>query len=54
VFDRLTAVGVDLDEVFETLESEGVTKFISAWQDLLNHLDAGLAQARTAVSADRG
>ncbi|MBM7369129.1 transaldolase [Gordonia hydrophobica] len=35
VFDALTAVGVDLADVFVTLETEGVSKFEDAWGDLL-------------------
>ncbi|WP_458691350.1 transaldolase [Nocardia tengchongensis] len=35
VFDQLVAVGVDLDDVFGVLETEGVDKFVASWQDLL-------------------
>ncbi|WP_067691506.1 transaldolase [Nocardia jejuensis] len=35
VFDGLSAAGVDLDDVFAVLESEGVEKFVTAWQELL-------------------
>ena len=35
VFDELTAVGVDLVDVFTVLETEGVEKFIASWQDLV-------------------
>lgn len=35
VFDRLTAVGVDLPDVFEILEVEGVDKFEVSWNELL-------------------
>ncbi|GAB3206144.1 transaldolase [Nocardia tengchongensis] len=35
VFDQLVAVGIDLDEVFGVLETEGVDKFVTSWQDLL-------------------
>jgi transaldolase len=34
VFDALTAVGVDLPDVFEVLEREGVERFIASWNDL--------------------
>ena len=39
----LTAVGIDFDDVFETLEREGVEKFVAAWQDLLDSMNARLA-----------
>ena len=35
IFDRLCEVGVDLDDVFETLEREGVEKFERSWVELL-------------------
>ncbi|MDT0184193.1 transaldolase, partial [Microbacterium sp. ARD31] len=34
VFDRLAAVGVDLTDVTQVLEDEGVEKFIASWHDL--------------------
>ncbi len=36
VFDKLTAAGIDLPDVFEVLESEGVEKFIASWTELLS------------------
>ena len=35
VFDDLAAIGVDLTDVFLTLENEGVEKFEKAWNELL-------------------
>jgi transaldolase len=35
VFDELTAVGIDLTDVFVALENEGVDKFEVAWNELL-------------------
>ncbi|GAB4585421.1 transaldolase [Nocardia sp. IFM 10818] len=35
VFDALTAVGIDLDDVFGVLETEGVDKFVKSWEELL-------------------
>ncbi|MEV6213125.1 transaldolase [Nocardia sp. NPDC051833] len=35
VFADLSAVGIDLDDVFELLEREGVDKFEQAWNELL-------------------
>jgi transaldolase len=36
VFDRLTAAGVNLAQVFATLEDQGVAKFEDSWLQLLN------------------
>jgi transaldolase len=36
VFEELAAVGVDIDDVYETLEREGVDKFEKSWQELLD------------------
>ncbi|MGH3717741.1 MAG: transaldolase [Pseudonocardiaceae bacterium] len=33
-FDELTAVGIDLDDVFDVLEHEGVQKFEASWAEL--------------------
>jgi transaldolase len=46
-FDGLASVGIDLDDVFETLETEGVDKFKVAWEELLTTV-------RTALDRDRG
>ena len=35
LFGRLARVGVDLDDVFLTLETEGVDKFKTSWIELL-------------------
>ncbi|MBV8863670.1 MAG: transaldolase [Mycobacterium sp.] len=35
VFDKLEAIGVDLTDVFLTLENEGVQKFEESWSELL-------------------
>ncbi|GAA5118167.1 transaldolase [Haloechinothrix salitolerans] len=34
-FERLAAVGVDLEDAFRTLENEGVDKFVASWHELL-------------------
>jgi transaldolase len=34
-FDKLTAVGIDLPDVFKVLEDEGVEKFEKSWIELL-------------------
>ncbi|MFE7423432.1 transaldolase [Rhodococcus sp. NPDC057529] len=48
IFDQLTAVGIDLPDVFKVLEDEGVDKFEVSWNELL---DATADQLRTAGSA---
>lgn len=35
VFDELTAVGIDLPDVFKVLEDEGVDKFEKSWSELI-------------------
>ena len=35
VFDKIAALGIDFTDVFEVLESEGVSKFEDAWNELL-------------------
>jgi transaldolase len=35
-FDAVSAAGVDLNDVFAVLESEGVDKFMKSWQELLD------------------
>jgi transaldolase len=45
VFDEIAAVGVDFVDVFEVLESEGVSKFEVAWNELLEATQATLDQA---------
>lgn len=37
---RLGSVGVDYDDVVETLESEGVSKFTASWQELLDGVES--------------
>ena len=44
VFDRLAAVGVDYDDVSETLEREGVQKFSDAFDELLDGIRAKRAE----------
>ena len=38
VFEQLVAVGIDMDDVFEVLEREGVEKFVSSWSELLGSM----------------
>ena len=46
VISELTAQGIDFDQVFATLEKEGVEKFIGAWEQLLNGLAKALESAK--------
>jgi transaldolase len=45
VFDKVSAVGIDLTDVFLVLENEGVEKFIASWTDLLNETQKQLGSA---------
>ena len=45
VFDKLSAVGIDLTDVFLVLESEGVEKFEASWKELLDATQARLDSA---------
>jgi transaldolase len=42
IFDKLDAVGIDLTDVFLTLENEGVEKFEKSWQELLDETQTQL------------
>jgi transaldolase len=46
VFDELTAVGVDLPDVFKVLEDEGVEKFEKSWLELLEETRVQLDAAK--------
>jgi transaldolase len=39
---RLAEAGIDLDEVTDLLETEGVQKFEDAWTELLAHVEVAL------------
>ncbi|WP_330229849.1 transaldolase [Nocardia sp. NBC_00508] len=52
VFDQLTAVGVDLDDVFEVLEREGVDKFEKSWEELLSATAEELRSAGASASGN--
>ena len=47
VFDDLAAVGIDLDDVFDVLETEGVDKFDKSWAELLQTVERALADAKS-------
>jgi transaldolase len=44
VYSSLEALGIDLTDVFEVLESEGVEKFEQAWNELLESVSQELAK----------
>ena len=46
LFDKLSAVGVDLPDVFVVLEEEGVEKFEASWNELLKETQAQLDAAK--------
>ena len=45
VFDALTRVGIDIPDVFITLENEGVEKFVTSWDELVDTVRGQLEQA---------
>lgn len=45
VFDKLSAIGIDITDVFITLENEGVEKFEASWNELLEATGEQLRQA---------
>jgi transaldolase len=45
VFDKLSAVGIDLTDVFVVLENEGVEKFVESWTELLSETQKQLDSA---------
>ena len=53
VLDRLAALGVDYDDVVQTLEDEGVRKFEDSWNELIEQVTASLRGAGPAAAADR-
>lgn len=42
---QVEAAGVDLDDVFKVLESEGVQKFVDSWDELVETVRTALGQA---------
>jgi transaldolase len=50
VLDQLAAVGVDYDDVVNTLEVEGVEKFETSWNELIDSLQVELAKLAAEVA----
>ncbi|CRK56332.1 Transaldolase [Alloactinosynnema sp. L-07] len=46
VFDELAAVGIDIDDVYQVLETEGVDKFEKSWTELLDTVQGQLDKAK--------
>jgi len=46
VFDQLTAVGIDVADVFHVLEVEGVDKFKASWLELIDTVKGQMEQAK--------
>jgi transaldolase len=46
VLDRLAALGIDYDDVVNTLEREGVEKFEASWLELSKSVETQLGGAR--------
>lgn len=46
VFDSLSGVGIDITDVFLTLENEGVEKFEKSWEELLDSVAEQLKAAK--------
>lgn len=46
ILTGLTALGVDIDDVTEQLEREGVEKFVASWNELLQTVTGALEAAR--------
>ena len=46
MLDEVAAAGVDLDDVFLTLEEEGVSKFIVSWHELEASVRSALDSAK--------
>lgn len=42
IFTKLSAAGVNLGDVFEVLENEGVEKFVASWSELLESMETRL------------
>lgn len=46
VFDRLSAVGIDFDDVLLVLETEGVDKFKKSWDELVETVSGQMEKAK--------
>jgi transaldolase len=46
LFDALAEAGIDIDDVYQVLEDEGVDKFDKSWAELLASVQDQLAKAK--------
>ena len=46
VMDDLGKVGIDYDDVIETLEREGVEKFVASWDELVETVKGQLGSQK--------
>lgn len=46
VFAELTVVGIDLDDAFDVLESEGLRKFVDSWDELADTVTQTIKRQR--------
>ncbi len=51
VFTGLAAVGIDMPDVYSVLETEGVDKFIVAWEELLATIETALQSRGDAAAS---
>lgn len=42
-FSAISQAGIDFEDVFAVLEQEGVDKFVAAWNELLDSMQARLS-----------
>ena len=49
LLDEVEAAGVDLREVFDLLEVQGVEKFVASWGDLTTSVEQAMASERHRV-----
>lgn len=54
VMKAVADAGIDYDDVIAVLEREGVEKFVTAWNELLETVSANLESARAATGSDQG
>ncbi|WP_298459940.1 transaldolase [uncultured Cellulomonas sp.] len=53
VIERLRSLGIEIDEVTEALEAEGISKFEASWTELLSTISDGLARAAGSDSSQQ-
>jgi transaldolase len=51
VLDRLAALGIDYDDVVQTLEDDGVKKFEDSWNELIEQVTRSLREAGAEVTS---